>query len=41
MAEHLSQDPEPIIQKELDDIVFKMYGLTKDEVDYINTVVNQ
>ena len=41
MAEHLSQDPEPRIQKELDDLVFRLYGLTKDEVDYIHTVVNQ
>ena len=41
MAEHLSQDPEPRIQKELDDLVFRLYGLTKDEVDYIHMVVNQ
>ena len=41
MAEHLSQDPEPRVQKELDKLVFRLYGLTKDEVDYIHTVVNQ
>ena len=41
MAEHLSKNPEPKIQSELDDLVFKMYGLTKDEVKYIQSVVNQ
>ena len=41
MAEHLSKNPEPKIQSELDDLVFKMYGLTKDEVNYIQSVVNQ
>ena len=41
MAEHLSQDPEPRIQKELDDLIFRLYGLTKDEVDYIHSVINQ
>ena len=41
MAEHLSQHPDSRLRRKLDNVIFEMYGLTKEEVEYIHASINQ